>query len=683
MKDNNPKNNRLCVLVTGMHRSGTSATTRVLSLLGCDLPKELYVSPGDNETGHWESDNVWRFNNEIIESAGSDWMDWTECSQTWFDSVKAESYYDVAANLIEKEFENSKLFVVKDPRISRVLPFWLSFFERESIKPLIVLTIRNPIEVSASLEKRDNTEQQLNFLMWLRHVLDAEFYSRNQLRVFSLYDDLLKNWLAFAENCQDTFGIKWPNSSEKTYSEIDSFLSRKFHHHQYSNDSVLNNKRIPELVRKTYKVLLSWVETGENKQDFEILDAIRSDLYKFEILFSGFVNKSRKYDNLVGKFNETNASLEHLRNEVQNKVEESNFAKEQVARLELVIASKEQELVNSKQHLIDAENRINNIGVENEAHVAELKTSLSAKEAEIEAQRQQLLDAENRINNIGVENEAHVAELKASLSAKEAEIEAQRQQLLDAENTKNNSIIETESKIAILQTTVSDKEIEIEKYKVKLVDAEHKITKIASESELKIANFVSKFEDYDAKLYYAENVNKQRGAEILDYTKEIEKLREKYNQTIEELKNTNLSLRESKDMVANLKGECSTLSEKNDKLQLSLDNINKQIEYLELSKNKAISTLLRVQSDLVVVQEKANDYIRISDILIEQIIDEKKPIIETKKSSRRRKAEILRKANIVDEAWYIANYSDVAASGINPTLHYITHGKKEGRKPKP
>ena len=136
-------------------------------------------------------------------------------------------------------------------------------------------------------------------------------------------------------------------------------------------------------------------------------------------------------------------------------------------------------------------------------------------------------------------------------------------------------------------------------------------------------------------------------------------------------------------MVANLKGECSTLSEKNDKLQLSLDNINKQIEYLELSKNKAISTLLRVQSDLVVVQEKANDYIRISDILIEQIIDEKKPIIETKKSSRRRKAEILRKANIVDEAWYIANYSDVAASGINPTLHYITHGKKEGRKPKP
>jgi hypothetical protein len=32
---------RTCVLVLGMHRSGTSALARVLNLLGCDLPKTL------------------------------------------------------------------------------------------------------------------------------------------------------------------------------------------------------------------------------------------------------------------------------------------------------------------------------------------------------------------------------------------------------------------------------------------------------------------------------------------------------------------------------------------------------------------------------------------------------------------------------------------------------------------
>lgn len=36
-----------------------------------------------------------------------------------------------------------------------------------------------------------------------------------------------------------------------------------------------------------------------------------------------------------------------------------------------------------------------------------------------------------------------------------------------------------------------------------------------------------------------------------------------------------------------------------------------------------------------------------------------------------------------DFAWYLAAYPDVARSGMDPLLHYVRYGEKEGRKPRP
>ena len=45
---------RTAILVCGMHRSGTSALTRLLNLLGASLPADLYPAGPGNELGHWE-----------------------------------------------------------------------------------------------------------------------------------------------------------------------------------------------------------------------------------------------------------------------------------------------------------------------------------------------------------------------------------------------------------------------------------------------------------------------------------------------------------------------------------------------------------------------------------------------------------------------------------------------------
>jgi hypothetical protein len=49
---------RVCLLVLGVHRSGTSAVTRVLSILGAALPRTLLGAGPSNESGHWESEKL-------------------------------------------------------------------------------------------------------------------------------------------------------------------------------------------------------------------------------------------------------------------------------------------------------------------------------------------------------------------------------------------------------------------------------------------------------------------------------------------------------------------------------------------------------------------------------------------------------------------------------------------------
>jgi hypothetical protein len=67
---------RTCIVVLGMHRSGTSALTRVLSILGAALPRHV-MSPGpSNETGHWEPQKLVDFHDEVLAELDSAWHDW-------------------------------------------------------------------------------------------------------------------------------------------------------------------------------------------------------------------------------------------------------------------------------------------------------------------------------------------------------------------------------------------------------------------------------------------------------------------------------------------------------------------------------------------------------------------------------------------------------------------------------
>ena len=179
---------KTAVVVIGMHRSGTSAIARVLNLLGCDLPKTLLEANEANEKGYWESPLFNRLNDEILALAGMNWRDWKKFDEGWFEQPLISELKEKALALLDSEFGSSKLFVLKDPRICRLTRFWYEVLGAFKATPLTLCITRNPLEVAASLHKRNGTEPVLAYLIWLRYVLDAEFDTRGASRCFISYD---------------------------------------------------------------------------------------------------------------------------------------------------------------------------------------------------------------------------------------------------------------------------------------------------------------------------------------------------------------------------------------------------------------------------------------------------------------------------------------------------------------
>lgn len=278
-----------------MHRSGTSAITRLLALLGADLPADL-VAPGKaNLTGFWEPTDLVAINDEILVTAGSSWHDVSPFPSSWFGSPEAERYQKRALPILERDFARSSLFVLKDPRICKLVPFWISLLGEFGAEVSFVLAIRNPLEVAASLEallpSPHGQSASKALLLWLRHVLDAEIGTRGHPRSFLFYDDqLVGDWRAVVDELARDLQIIFPRLDHAAAAEIDAFLSQGLRHHRFTSGEVEGSADVPTWVKRAYSALKNGPDKG-NDCIPETFDRIRAELEPADRAFGPMLAK--------------------------------------------------------------------------------------------------------------------------------------------------------------------------------------------------------------------------------------------------------------------------------------------------------------------------------------------------------------------------------------------------------
>ncbi len=264
-------------MVLGMHRSGTSAVARILNLLGAALPKNIMGANLGNDSGHWEPKKLVDFHDQILAEFGSDWSDWQSFDLTRIPYARRQALAAEIVALLNAEYADAQLMLVKDPRLCRFAPFFIETLANETIETCVILPIRNPLEVTASLMQRDGMLQADAALLWLRHILDAEATTRKLPRAFVTYAGLLADWKQSVRRVTECLAIDWPNSIEDIDDQVTNYLSSAHRHHAHSAIDIIQDPMMRGWIADAYDALLELVSNPASKTAMVDLDRIRSE----------------------------------------------------------------------------------------------------------------------------------------------------------------------------------------------------------------------------------------------------------------------------------------------------------------------------------------------------------------------------------------------------------------------
>jgi hypothetical protein len=221
---------RTAYLVLGMHRSGTSAVTQLLALAGAKLPAN--VMPGDehNEKGYFEPWRIALFNDTRLRAAGSAWDDAFAFPFRPLPEGEEAIWLGHAYDLFRAEYRRAAVPLMKDPRMTVLLPFWRRVLERAGVGARCVVPVRHPLAVAGSLKRRDGFPEAKSVLVWTSYMLAAEAYTRDLPRAFVGYDALLADWRAEVARIEVAHGAPLPRITEAAARRIDAFLTPELRH---------------------------------------------------------------------------------------------------------------------------------------------------------------------------------------------------------------------------------------------------------------------------------------------------------------------------------------------------------------------------------------------------------------------------------------------------------------------
>ncbi len=262
---------RTAILVSGMHRSGTSVMTRLISLLGAELPGRLIEGrPHDNARGFFEGKAFVDLDDDTLGRLGSWWGGWQSVDPE--DLLRRRRLVERATKLVDDEFAGAEVIVIKDPRMSRLLPLWQQVLGASGFRCVHVVAVRAPEAVAASLDRRNHLGDRTVTLSWLAHSLDAELFTREEPRVFLSFERLLEDWPREVARLSETLGLAWTHAPEEVADAVEEFIESGLVH---GADPEAPAGAVSEIA-PVYDVLRRWAADDVRPGDAALLEEWRT-----------------------------------------------------------------------------------------------------------------------------------------------------------------------------------------------------------------------------------------------------------------------------------------------------------------------------------------------------------------------------------------------------------------------
>lgn len=216
------------IVVLGMHRSGTSTVAGLINLMGYGIGKEPVPVLDENPKGFFENNIICGFNQDLLAQLKVKWFSTYFLPHNWHTREDFSTELKKLHKIFDQQFSGLDHIVLKDPRMSVLLPLYLDFFRQRGINPFFVLSHRSSQAIASSLSKRNSFTVEKSHLLWLDHIIKAERYTRNQPRLFVSYEKIIEAPESFLSAFCEKAGL--PAPSVKALQQAGEFVDKSLNH---------------------------------------------------------------------------------------------------------------------------------------------------------------------------------------------------------------------------------------------------------------------------------------------------------------------------------------------------------------------------------------------------------------------------------------------------------------------
>jgi len=412
------------VVVVGMHRGGTSLVTRGLKALGVELGENLMPAAPENPTGFWEDLQLYQLNERLLASMGRNWDSIAPIRNESWDLPSLQDLRLEALEAVKTRFGNFALWGFKDPRTSRLLPFWQSLLKHLGVVESYVLVIRNPISVARSLNTRNQFAYEKSYLLWLQHCVEAYTHTCGRPRIVVDYDVLMDNPVEQLRRISDKLELPLDSKVEEAIKDFSGgFLEADLRHSVFRPADVTLDIHASELVSTLYDLLRKVALDQVDVDSEEVQSVVATTRLRLQEFGAFFLHSER----LEAERNSSRLEL----NETRSK---STELATEVARLTRAIADNEVEYAlkladRERQHAATA-SELQRTGAELQLTLARYETLRS--DNQVLAVRTESLNAERE--SLRAENQA-LAAATESLKAESESLRVENQALAAAKES--------------------------------------------------------------------------------------------------------------------------------------------------------------------------------------------------------------------------------------------------------
>jgi hypothetical protein len=245
------------LLVCGQHRGGTSALAGSLYILGGVIGLNIDGhSDAWNERGYFENLDALYANEDLLHMSGVDW----DSEKTLPKDMDMDPKYDKVVMRMGEFFSRDmklageSFLLVKDPRISLLVPIYLKVFRGLGVEPAFVFCDRSDDEIAASLLKRERFSMEHTVKVTKAHRDSVNrFEDEIDLMWISTFDCLLGHTKQFFEWMKERFELPF-EVTDKKIAEVGSFLEAGLRHHASAPSRAI--------IRDFFRAVPVWASQG-------------------------------------------------------------------------------------------------------------------------------------------------------------------------------------------------------------------------------------------------------------------------------------------------------------------------------------------------------------------------------------------------------------------------------------